>query len=44
MKTIRILNVNLLVITQNELLQKLNKGVLITPNVDQLVKLQYSKN
>lgn len=44
MKTIRILNVNLLAITQNELLQKLNKGVLITPNVDQLVKLQYDKD
>ena len=44
METIRILNVNLLAITQNELLQKLDKGILITPNVDQLVKLQYDRD
>lgn len=43
METVRILNVDLLSLTKSELLQKLNKGVFITPNVDQLVKLQYDK-
>lgn len=37
---VRILNVNILSVTQNELLGQLRKGVLITPNVDHLVKLQ----
>ena len=37
---VRILNINILSITQQELLRKLNKGVLITPNLDHLVKLQ----
>ena len=35
-----ILNIEILNILEKELLQKLKKGVLITPNVDQLVKLQ----
>ena len=35
-----ILNIEILNISEKELLQKLKKGVLITPNVDQLVKLQ----
>lgn len=43
METVRILNVDLLSITQTELLQKLDKGILITPNVDQLVKLQHDR-
>lgn len=42
-KYIRILNVNVLSITQNVLLIKLKKGVLITPNLDHLVKLQKDK-
>lgn len=40
----RFLNINILNITQNELLEKLDKGVLITPNVDHLVKLQHDKD
>ena len=43
MSTVRILNVNILSITQDELLNNLYKGVLITPNVDHLVKLQKDK-
>lgn len=39
-KCIRILNVNVLSITQIELLKRLKKGVLVTPNLDHLVKLQ----
>ena len=34
MSTVRILNVNILSITQDELLNNLYKGVLITPTVD----------
>lgn len=40
MDTTRILNVDILRITQRELLERLDEGVLITPNVDHLVKLQ----
>ena len=40
MKSIRILNINILSITQDELLCNLKNGVLITPNLDHLVKLQ----
>ena len=40
MDTIRILNVDILQITQKDLLAGLDRGVLITPNVDHLVKLQ----
>lgn len=40
MDTIHILNINILSITQNELLKNLKNGVLITPNIDHLVKLQ----
>lgn len=36
----RILNVDVLSVTQQELLQRLDSGVLVTPNVDHLVKLQ----
>ena len=39
-ETIRILNVDVLAITQAELLEQLKKGVLITPNLDHLIKLQ----
>jgi len=34
------LNINILSISQADLLQKLDKGFLVTPNVDHLVKLQ----
>lgn len=40
MDEIRILNVNILSLTQTELLFRLKKGVLITPNIDHLIKLQ----
>lgn len=44
MKTINFLNTKIQVITQKELLKNLKKGVLITPNVDHLVKLQKDKD
>lgn len=37
---IKILNVDIDYITQEELLKRLDKGVLVTPNVDQIVKMQ----
>lgn len=40
MNRIKILNVELDNINQQELLSLLNKGVLVTPNVDQIVKMQ----
>lgn len=44
MKTIDFLNTKIQVTTQKELLKNLKKGVLITPNVDHLVKLQTDKD
>ena len=43
MKTTRILNIDILSLAQQELLEQLDKGMLITPNVDHLVKLQSDK-
>ena len=43
MNSIDFLNIRIQVITQHKLLETLNKGVLITPNVDHLVKLQRDK-
>lgn len=43
MNRIKILNIPIDNITEEELLRKLTKGVLITPNVDQLVKCQKDK-
>ena len=43
MSRIKILNVALDNISQNELLKQLKQGVLVTPNVDQIVKMQYDK-
>ena len=40
---VRVLNVNICSITQKELLNNLRKGVMVTPNVDHLVKLQKDK-
>lgn len=40
---VRILNANLLSITRTELLKVLKRGVLITPNLDHLVKLQHDR-
>ena len=40
MNRIKILNVALDDISQDELLRRLDKGVLVTPNVDQIIKMQ----
>lgn len=40
---IRVLNIDVLEITQNELLNQLDCGVLVTPNLDHLIKLQKDK-
>lgn len=40
MEKTRILNIDVQNITRDELLAQLNKGVLITPNLDHLIKLQ----
>ena len=40
---INVLNIDVLNITQKELLENLDEGVLITPNLDHLVKLQNDK-
>ncbi len=39
----RILNIDILSITKEELLENINEGVLYTPNVDHLCKLQHDK-
>ena len=41
--TVRILNANLLSVTRTELLKVLKRGVLITPNLDHLVKFQHDR-
>ena len=43
MDKIKVLNIDVLSITQEELLKNLKKGALITPNLDHLVKLQKDK-
>lgn len=43
LETIPILNTRVLRITQEELLSQLNNGVLVTPNLDHLIKLQRDK-
>ena len=40
MEIVKVLNIDIQNITEQELLQQMKRGVLITPNVDQLVKLQ----
>ena len=40
MDTMKLLNTNIACLTSRDLLACLNKGVLVTPNVDHLVKLQ----
>lgn len=44
MESIRILNAEILNATSSELLEKLKKGVLITPNVNHLIRLQKDKD
>ncbi len=43
MENVNILNVPIQAITRDELLRSLKRGVLVTPNVDHLVKLQRDK-
>lgn len=43
METTRFLNIDILNISQQELLERLDDGVLVTPNLDHLVKLQKDK-
>lgn len=43
MEKTKILNINILNITKGELLEKLDRGILITPNIDHLVKLQHDR-
>lgn len=43
MEKIRILNIDVLNITRQQLLDSLHEGVLITPNLDHLIKLQKDK-
>lgn len=44
MKKIKILNVEIENISKLELLQRLERGVLVTPNIDHLIKLQEDKD
>lgn len=44
MEKIRILNVDILDITAGELLRRLDSGVLVTPNIDHLVKMQRDRD
>lgn len=43
MKCIRVLNIDILSIKNRNLLEKLEQGVLFTPNVDHIVRLQKDK-
>lgn len=43
MNSISILNISVLDVDREELLLRLNKGVLVTPNLDHLIKLQHDK-
>lgn len=43
MEKVRILNVDILSIRKQELLEKLTEGILFTPNVDHLVRLQKNR-
>lgn len=43
METTRLLNIDILCITQDELLRQMNEGVLYTPNVDHMVELQKNR-
>ena len=43
MKTVKVLNVDIQNITRQELLENLKEGVLVTPNLDHLIKLQKDK-
>ena len=40
---IHILNIKIFSLTQKELLEQMAEGVLYTPNLDHLIKLQYDR-
>ncbi len=40
---VRFLNLNILSLTQKELLEQMAEGVLYTPNLDHLIKLQHDR-
>ena len=40
MENVKVLNIDILNITRQELLENLKEGVLVTPNLDHLIKLQ----
>lgn len=43
METVKVLNIDIQNITRQELLENLKEGVLVTPNLDHLIKLQKDK-
>lgn len=43
METVKVLNIDIQNITRQELLENLNEGVLVTPNLDHLIKLKKDK-
>ena len=43
MEFIKVLNIDIQNITRQELLENLKEGVLVTPNLDHLIKLQKDK-
>lgn len=44
MEKTRIFNIDILKVTENELLEQMKEGVLVTPNLDHLVKLQKDRD
>lgn len=43
METVKVLNIDILNITRQELLENLKEGVLVPPNLDHLIKFQKDK-
>ena len=43
METVKVLNIDIQNIARQELLENLKEGVLVTPNLDHLIKLQKDK-
>ena len=43
METVKVLNIDIQNITRQELLENLTEGVLVTPNLDHLIKFQKDK-
>ena len=43
MEFIKVLNIDIQNITRQELLENLKEGVIVTPNLDHLIKLQKDK-